>query len=86
MVTIDTIASTGGNAPVRRARLAWLRAIVRAVGPALKLWRRQRRTRIHLSHLTDAQLRDVGLSPDRAEREIRKSRLLLVERHYQPPV
>jgi len=59
MVTIGTIASTGDYAPVRRARLAWLRAIVRAVGPALKLWRRQRRTRIHLSHLTEAQLERI---------------------------
>jgi uncharacterized protein YjiS (DUF1127 family) len=86
MVTIDTITSNSHNDPVRPARLARLMAIARAVVAALTLRRRQRRTRIHLAQLTEEQLRDVGLSPDMAEREIRKSRLLLVERLYQPPV
>jgi len=40
---------------------------------------------VHLSQLTEDQLRDVGLSPEMAEREMKKSRLLLVERAYQPP-
>ncbi|THV10994.1 DUF1127 domain-containing protein [Rhizobium rhizophilum] len=85
MVTIETITSNADNALVRPARSAWLAASVRAVGEALKLWRRRRTTRVHLSQLTDEQLRDVGLSPDMAEREIRKSRLLLLDRPLQPP-
>jgi uncharacterized protein YjiS (DUF1127 family) len=85
MVTIETIGSKTGVAPVQPPRLRWLAATIQAAGRALALWRRRRTTRVHLSQLTEDQLRDVGLSPDVAEREIRKSRLLLVERPYQPP-
>ncbi|MDR7027813.1 DUF1127 domain-containing protein [Rhizobium rosettiformans] len=46
---------------------------------------RRRRTRLHLAQLTEAQLRDVGLTPEMAEREIAKSRLLMLDRPYQPP-
>ena len=85
MVTIETIGSKTGVAPVQPPRLAWLAATIQAAGRALALWQRRRTTRVHLSQLTEDQLRDVGLSPDVAEREIRKSRLLLLERPYQPP-
>ena len=85
MVTIETIGSKAVVAPVQLPRLAWLAATLQAVWRALSLWQRRRATRVHLSQLTDDQLRDVGLSPDMAEREIRKSRLLLIERPYQPP-
>ncbi|MGQ2970243.1 MAG: DUF1127 domain-containing protein [Allorhizobium sp.] len=85
MVTIETISSKAVVAPVQPLRLAWLSGTIKAAGRALALWRRRRTTRVHLSQLTEDQLRDVGLSPDVAEREIRKSRLLLVERPYQPP-
>jgi uncharacterized protein YjiS (DUF1127 family) len=85
MVTIETICSKAVVTPVQPPRLAWLAATIQAAGRALALWRRRRTTRVHLSQLTEDQLRDVGLSPDVAEREIRKSRLLLVERPYQPP-
>ncbi|PLK71329.1 hypothetical protein C0V73_12115 [Rhizobium sp. TH135] len=84
MVTIETIGSKAVVAPVQPPRLAWLAGTIQVAGRALALWRR-RTTRVHLSQLTEDQLRDVGLSPDVAEREIRKSRLLLVERSYQPP-
>lgn len=40
----------------------------------------KRRTRIHLSKLGPEELRDVGLSPDQADAEIRKS-LPFFERH-----
>ena len=33
----------------------------------------KRRTRIHLSQLTEDELKDVGLTVDQADREIRKS-------------
>jgi uncharacterized protein YjiS (DUF1127 family) len=59
--------------------------VLRDLGKRLALWSRRRKTRVHLAELTEQQLRDVGLTPDMAEREIRKSRLLLVERGYQPP-
>lgn len=85
MVTIETIGSKAVVAPVRPPRLAWLAATIQTAGRVLALWQRRRTTRVHLSQLTDDQLRDVGLSPDLAEREIRKSRLLLLERPYQPP-
>jgi uncharacterized protein YjiS (DUF1127 family) len=55
------------------------------MGEWLKRRWRRRTTRVHLSELTEQQLRDVGLSPEMAAREIRKSRLLLIERPYQPP-
>lgn len=85
MVTIETIVSKTGVTPVPPPRLACLAAIIQAAGRALALWQRRRTTRVHLSQLTEDQLRDVGLSPDVAELEIRKSRLLLLERPYQPP-
>jgi uncharacterized protein YjiS (DUF1127 family) len=85
MVTIETISSKAVVAPVQPPRLVGLAATLQAVWRALTLWRRRRMTRVHLSQLTEDQLRDVGLSPDVAEREIRKSRWLLVERSYQPP-
>lgn len=86
MVTMETTASEAVVAPVQPSRLAWLAGTIQAAGRALALWQRRRTTRVHLSQLTDDQLRDVGLSFDVAEREIRKSRLLLLlERPYQPP-
>ncbi|WP_193177895.1 DUF1127 domain-containing protein [Oricola nitratireducens] len=39
----------------------------------LRLWRRKRRSRRHLSDLADWQLRDIGVSPRQAKREVRKS-------------
>lgn len=85
MVTIETIASKASGDPVRAGRRGWLATAIPAGGKALKLWWRRRGTRVHLSQLTEDQLRDVGLSPEMAEREVRKSRLLLVERPFQPP-
>ena len=85
MVTIETIGSEPVVAPVQPPRFAWLAANIRAAGRAMALWLRRRTTRVHLSQLTEDQLLDVGLSPDVAGREIRKSLLLLVERPYQPP-
>lgn len=85
MVTIDTILSKGVRGSGARAQSAWLFAGIRSFVQWLKLWKRRRATRVHLSQLTEHQLRDVGLTPDIADREIRKSRLLLIERRYQPP-
>lgn len=85
MVTIETISESspdlGADARLKSTRDSHLVKLARAVG----LWWRRRSTRVHLAQLTEDQLRDVGLSPEMAEREIRKSRLLLVERAYQPP-
>ena len=86
MVTIDTISPActrqGNSTGVRKGVLSPFRRL----GQRLRLWWRVRKTRVHLSDLTEDQLRDVGLSPEMAEREIRKSRLLLVERCFQPPM
>lgn len=84
MVTIDTI---GANRPVETAVPARVGAVFSLDGDRtrLKLWWRRRNTRAHLSELTEQQLRDVGLTPDMAEREIRKSKLLLLDRPFQPP-
>ena len=38
----------------------------------LRLWQRRRKTRLTLSYLDAAQLRDVGLHPDSARREAEK--------------
>ncbi|MDM8014592.1 MAG: DUF1127 domain-containing protein [Rhizobium sp.] len=68
--------------PIRNEASSPLSSLARM----LKLWWRVRKTRVLLSQLTEEQLRDVGLSPDMAEREIRKSRLLLIDRCFQPPM
>ncbi|WP_210251772.1 DUF1127 domain-containing protein [Agrobacterium sp. MA01] len=68
--------------PIRNEASSPLSSLARM----LKLWWRVRKTRVQLSQLTEEQLRDVGLSPDMAEREIRKSRLLLIDRCFQPPM
>ena len=85
MVTIDTIAPIDSRQqitlPVRKASSSPLSSLVRM----LTLWRRRRTTRVHLSQLTEEQLRDVGLSSEMAAQEIRKSRLLLLDRPFQPP-
>lgn len=83
MVTIDTIAAE--VPPKQASAAAGVALSVRGMGEWLKRRWRRRTTRVHLSELTEQQLRDVGLSPEMAAREIRKSRLLLIERPYQPP-
>ncbi|MFN3506375.1 MAG: DUF1127 domain-containing protein [Allorhizobium sp.] len=85
MVTIDTIVPEPSPCRVATSVGACVPSRTLSLRARLKLWWRRRRTRVHLSQLTEDQLRDVGLSPEMAEREIRKSRLLLVERAYQPP-
>ncbi len=46
--------------------------------------RRVRRTRIDLAGLTASQLRDIGLSYEQADAEIRRSPLLMVDRWILP--
>lgn len=86
MVTIETIAPSDSRQvialPIRKEVSSPLSSLARM----LKLWWRARSTRVQLSQLTEEQLRDVGLSPEMAAREIRKSRLLLLDRPVQPPM
>ncbi len=86
MVTIETMSS---RAPSERASPDRSRgALAKPVAAfvlAMTFWLRRRRTRLHLAQLTEEQLRDVGLTPEMAEREIGKSRLLMLDRPYQPP-
>jgi len=84
MVTMRTIVVDASVDPVTLERGRFAISLSGAMS-RLALWWRRRRTRAHLSELTEQQLRDVGLTPEMAEREIRKSRLLLVERGFQPP-
>ncbi len=84
MVTIDTIATDDAAEAVVPVRVGGVFSLD-GVRTRLKLWWRRRRTRAHLCQLTELQLRDVGLTPDMAEREIRKSKLLLLDRPFQPP-
>jgi uncharacterized protein YjiS (DUF1127 family) len=84
MVTIDTISTDHAVEAVVPLRAGGAFSLD-GVRTRLTLWWRRRRTRAHLSELTEQQLRDVGLTPEMAEREIRKSRLLLVDRGFQPP-
>ena len=86
MVTIETFASSDSHQvialPIRKEASSPSRSLARM----LKLWWRARRTRVQLSQLTEEQLRDVGLSSEMASREIRKSRMLLLDRPVQPPM
>ena len=41
-------------------------------------WRRRRASRIALYRLTDVQLRDIGLTRVEADREVHKSRMLML--------
>lgn len=84
MVTIDTIPTDDAAEAVVPVRVGGVFSLD-GVRARLKLWWRRRRTRAHLCQLTELQLRDVGLTPDMAEREIRKSKLLLLDRPFQPP-
>lgn len=54
----------------------WVRVLVAMVAAKLD----KRRTRIQLSKLTEAELRDIGISAVDADREIRRS-LPFYERH-----
>jgi uncharacterized protein YjiS (DUF1127 family) len=84
VVAIDTIASDQSVEAVLPVRADGAFSL-KGVKAWLQLWWRRRRTRAHLSGLTEQQLRDVGLTPEMAEREIRKSKLLLLDRPFQPP-
>lgn len=84
MVTIDTIATNHAVEAVVPVRADGVFSL-KGVRASLQLWWRRRRTRAHLYQLTELELRDVGLTPEMAEREIRKSKLLLLDRPFQPP-
>jgi uncharacterized protein YjiS (DUF1127 family) len=51
-----------------RLVVAWKRFV-----PAFLRWRERRRSRRKLADLDARMLRDIGLSPSQAEREVRKS-------------
>lgn len=84
MVTIDTIATDHAVEAVVPVRADGMFSL-KGVRTRLQFWWRRRSTRAHLLDLTEQQLRDVGLTPEMAEREIRKSKLLLLDRPFQPP-
>jgi uncharacterized protein YjiS (DUF1127 family) len=84
VVTIDTIVTDQPVEAVVPVQAGGVFSLDR-VRKRLSLWWRRRRTRAHLLDLTEQQLRDVGLTPEMAEREIRKSKLLLLDRPFQPP-
>lgn len=84
MVTMDTISVEEPCNAVDPAHTVPVFSL-RGVRERLQLWWRRRKTRVRLSELSEQQLQDVGLSVEMAEREIRKSRLLLLDRPYQPP-
>jgi len=81
-VTIDSIdpVEDGGAGADRQSVVAtW------SMFRLFSLWRRRRVTRIHLAALTPYQLKDIGLTKEEAQREIRRSRLLPIDRAIQPP-
>jgi uncharacterized protein YjiS (DUF1127 family) len=86
MVTIDTIPSADSRQLFPLAIQKGASSPLSSLARMLKLWWRARKTRVQLSQLTEEQLRDVGLSSEMAAREIRKSRLLLLDRPVQPPM
>jgi uncharacterized protein YjiS (DUF1127 family) len=84
MVTIDAITTDHAVETVVPVRVGGVFSLD-GVMIRLKLWWCRRRTRAHLYQLTELELRDVGLTPEMAEQEIRKSKLLLLDRPFQPP-
>lgn len=84
MVTIDTIGAANGNR-VEAGREGVWSGFWKRLAHAFHLWRRQRVTRARLADLSDAQLRDIGLTFEQAQREVNKSRFLGVDRPVQPP-
>lgn len=73
MSTIETIS-------IRRARLvtparSWLGKILKPIWQWYLTRRELRRTRLHLFELSDAELRDIGLTREIADREASRSLL-----------
>lgn len=64
---------TAGTVPFR----VWARVLLAMILAKLE----KRRTRIHLSRLGVEELRDIGLTPDQADAEVRRS-LPFFERHH----
>ncbi len=84
MGTIDTIRFRDQSIRIGQSKLygmdnlpfrVWFKVIVAMVIVKLQ----KRRTRIHLSRLDEMALRDIGLTKEQADREIRRS-LPLYER------
>lgn len=67
-MTIDTI-SFAGNLRSRSS----LSAVLRRSWLAFRAFLIKRRTRHALLHMTEDQLRDIGISRSEAQREVRKS-------------
>lgn len=83
MVTIETIRRATGSRVAAHEKIRpafWSRCV-----EVFHLWRRQRVTRARLADLSEAQLRDIGLTLEQAQREVNKSRFLGVARPVQPP-
>lgn len=76
-ITVAGIVYTSAQAVPFRV---WVRVLVAMVAAKLD----RRRTRIQLSKLTESELRDIGISPAEADREIRRS-LPFYERHRIEP-
>ncbi|WP_424992330.1 DUF1127 domain-containing protein [Oceaniradius stylonematis] len=76
-ITIAGIVYKSANSVPFRV---WARVLVAMIVAKLD----RRRTRIQLSKLTESELRDIGITPAEADREIRRS-LLFYERHRIEP-
>lgn len=72
-ITIAGIVYKSANSVPFRV---WARVLVAMIVAKLD----RRRTRIQLSKLTESELRDIGITPAEADREIRRS-LPFYERH-----
>ena len=53
-------------------RLPLIAALAVRFAAAVTQWERRRRSRINLGRLDDRLLRDVGLTPDQAQREVKR--------------
>lgn len=85
MGTIDTLpfrarSITVAGVAYKSANAVPFRVWVRVLAAMIVAKQDKRRTRIQLSKLTESELRDIGISPADADREIRRS-LPFYERH-----
>ena len=59
-----------GVAPRAKPPLIW--TLIAGVGATLDAWRRRRAQRVHLAHLSDQLLQDIGITRHQLEEEARK--------------
>ncbi len=60
------------DAVAPREKPSPIRALIAGIGGMLNGWRQRRAERISLAHLSDQLLKDIGITHDQVENEVRK--------------